>query len=183
MTVSPINISIAFITFTILLTMMCCLVSIGIFKAIDYIKTYNNKPWYSKNRKLFLDEDKAIHIIEPNAERDFDAKKLVYTIITDKHITRQEGTLAYQLVYSKDYIKDNSIRIYFILPELEDMFTVENKLASSYIKTDESGRKYIEFTDREKLISGDKVIRRLYEWVDHYNHQRAGDKTNTLEKL
>lgn len=181
--VSPINISIAFVTFTILLTIICYSVNLAIFKAIDYIKTYKNKSWYIKNKRLFSDEEKGVLIIEPNAERDFEAGKLVYTIITDKHITRQEGTLAYQMVYSKDFTKDNSIRIYFIMPNLEDMFTAENKLASSYIKTDECGEKYLEFTNKEKPVSGEKVIRYLYELVDSYNLQRAGEETSTLKKL
>lgn len=180
---SPIKLSIAFFAFVILLGLLLSLISIGALNLIEFVKAYQNMPWYQKRKELFYDEDAAIREVEPNAERSFEEGKLVYTVITDKHITRQEHTLAYQMNYSANYINDGSIHIYFIMPELSEMFTSENGLKSSYVKTDDNGDMYLEFTGDDKRMNGAATIKHLYKWVDSYNKHRAGDKSLTTEKL
>lgn len=180
---SPIKLSLAFIALIILLGLLFSLISIGVINLIEFVKVYQNKPWYQKRKKLFYDEDAAIRKVEPNAERSFEEGQLVYTVITDRHITRQEHTLAYQMIYSTNYIDDGSIRIYFIMPELAEMFTSENGLKSSYVKTDDDGDMYLEFASEDKRINGTETIKHLYKWVDSYNRHRAGDMSVKSEKL
>ena len=180
---SPIELSIAFFAETILLSLILGLISIGVLNLVEFIKTYRNMPWYQKRKDLFCDEDAAIRKVEPNAERSFEEGKLVYTVITDKHITRQEHTLAYQMIYSTNYLNDSSIRIYFIMPELTDMFSTENKLKSSYLRKDDNGDLYLEFNSDNKHLNGSETIKNLYKWVDSYNCHRAGDVSVKTEKL
>lgn len=150
---------------------------------VDYVSTYYKAPWYEKRKEFYSEENEAIHKIEPNARQSFEDGKLVYTVMTDKHIARQEQTLAYQMIYSENYIKDGSIRIYFIMPDLADMFTNENKLKSEFIKTDKYGDKYLEFTTSNMQMNGAATIIYLYKWVELYNRDSAGDISSTLEKL
>lgn len=180
---SPIKLSIAFFAFVILLGLLLSLISIGALNLIEFVKAYQNMPWYQKRKELFYDEDAAIHKAETNAERSFEEGKLVYTVITDRHITRQEHTLAYQMIYSTNYINDGSIRIYFIMPELAEMFTSENGLKSSYVKIDDNGDMYLEFASEDKRMNGAETIKHLYKWVDSYNRHRAGDGAAKSEKL
>lgn len=180
---SPIKLSLAFFALIILLGLLLSLISIGVLNLIEFVKAYQNMPWYQKRRNLFYDEDAAIRKVETNAESSFEEGKLVYTVITDRHITRQEHTLAYQMIYSTNYINDDSIRIYFIMPELAEMFTTENGLKSSYIKTDDNGDMYLEFASEDKRMNGSETIKHLYKWVDSYNRHRAGDEAAKSEKL
>ncbi|MBO5717435.1 MAG: Mov34/MPN/PAD-1 family protein [Alistipes sp.] len=180
---SPIKLSLAFIALIILLGLLLSLISIGVLNLIEFIKAYQNMPWYQKRKDLFYDEDTAIRNAETNAECSFEEGKLVYTVITDRHITRQEHTLAYQMIYSTNYINDGSIRIYFIMPELAEMFTSENGLKSSYIKTDDNGDMYLEFASKDKRMNGAETIKHLYKWVDSYNRHRAGDVSFKSENL
>lgn len=180
---SPIKLSIAFFALVILLGLLLSLISIGVLNLIEFIKAYQNMPWYQKRKELFYDEDAGIRKEEPNAERSFEEGKLVYTVITDRHITRQEHTLAYQMIYSTNYTNDGSIQIYFIMPELSEMFTSENGLKSSYVKTDDNGNMYLEFTGGDKRMNGATTIKHLYKWVDSYNRHRAGDAFVKSEKL
>lgn len=182
--VSPINLSIAFFLYLVLISLILSYIVIGILKCFEVVNAYRNMPWYKRNKSLFFDEDQSIHGIEPTAERSFEEGTLVYTIITERHITRQEHTLAYQMIYSPSYLKDGSIKIYFIMPELDDMFTAENKLKSSYIKTDIDGDKYLEFSsDTQKKMNGVETIKYLYKWIDSYNRYRAGDISDKSEKI
>lgn len=183
LTLSPIALSIAFFALVVLLGLLLSLISIGALNLIEFVKAYQNMPWYQKRKDLFYDEDAAIHKAETNAERSFEEGKLVYTVITDRHITRQEHTLAYQMIYSTNYINDGSIRIYFIMPELAEMFTSENGLKSSYVKIDDNGDMYLEFASEDKRMNGAETIKHLYKWVDSYNRHRAGDGAAKLEKL
>lgn len=180
---SPIKLSIAFFALIILLGLLLSLISIGVLNLIEFIKAYQNMPWYQKRKELFYDEDAGIRKVEPNAERSFEEGKLVYTVITDRHITRQEHTLAYQMIYSTNYTNDGSIQIYFIMPELSEMFTSENGLKSSYVKIDDNGDMYLEFASEDKRMSGAETIKHLYKWVDSYNRHRAGDDAAKSEKL
>lgn len=180
---SPIKLSLAFFALIILLGLLLSLISIGVLNLIEFVKAYQNMPWYQKRKELFYDEDAAIRKAETNAERSFEEGKLVYTVITDRHITRQEHTLAYQMIYSTNYINDGSIRIYFIMPELTEMFTSENGLKSSYVKTDDNGDMYLEFASEDKRMNGAETIKHLYKWVDSYNCHRAGDVSVKSEKL
>lgn len=180
---SPIKLSIAFFALIILIGLLFSLIGIAVLNLIEFVKAYKNKPWYQKRKELFYEEDAAIRKVEPNAERSFEESKLVYTVITDRHITRQEHTLAYQMIYSTNYINDGSIRIYFIMPELPDMFAIENKLKSSYVKTDDNGDMYLEFAGGEMDTNGAATIKHLYKWVDSYNCHRAGDVSDKSEKL
>lgn len=180
---SPIKLSLAFFALIILLGLLLSLISIGVLNLIEFVKAYQNMPWYQKRKDLFYDEDAAIHKAETNAERSFEEGKLVYTVITDRHITRQEHTLAYQMIYSTNYINDGSIRIYFIMPELAEMFTSENGLKSSYVKIDDNGDMYLEFASEDKRMNGAETIKHLYKWVDSYNRHRAGDVSVKSEKL
>lgn len=182
--ISPIKLSIAFFTYLVLISLVLSYIAIGALKCFEMVNAYRNMPWYKKNKSLFFDEDQSIHEIEPNAERSFEEGRLVYTIITERHITRQEHTLAYQMIYSPNYLKDGSIKIYFIMPELDDMFTTENKLKSSYIKTDIDGDKYLEFNSEvSKKMNGVETIKYLYKWIDSYNRHRAGDISDRSEKI
>ena len=183
LTLSPIALSVAFFALVVLLGLLLSLISIGALNLIEFVKAYQNMPWYQKRKDLFYDEDAGIRKVEPNAERSFEEGKLVYTVITDKHITRQEHTLAYQMIYSTNYINDGSIRIYFIMPELAEMFTSENGLKSSYVKIDDNGDMYLEFASEDKRMSGAETIKHLYKWVDSYNRHRAGDGAAKSEKL
>lgn len=177
---SPVKLSIAFFIYLVLISLILSYIAIGVFKCCETINIYRHVPWYQKNRSLFYEEEKSIHNIEPNAEMSFEEGKLVYTVITNRHVIRQEHTLAYQMVYSPNYVKDGSIKIYFIMPELKDMFTVENGLQSSYIKTDIDGDKYLEFTSEvQKKMNGAETITYLYKWIDLYNRCRAGDISAT----
>lgn len=181
---SPVKLSIAFFIYLILISLILLYIAIGFHKCLEVVYVYRNMPWYQKNKSLFLDEDQSIHEIEPNAERSFEEGKLVYTVITDRHITRQEHTLAYQMVYSSNYPDDGSIKIYFIMPELNDMFTDENRLKSSYIKIDFNGDKYLDFnSETHKEMNGIKTIKYLYKWIDSYNRHRAGDISDKSEKI
>ena len=180
---SPIALSVAFFALVVLLGLLLSLISIGVLNLIEFVKAYQNMPWYQKRKDLFYDEDAAIHKAETNAERSFEEGKLVYTVITDRHITRQEHTLAYQMIYSTNYINDGSIRIYFIMPELAEMFTSENGLKSSYVKIDDNGDMYLEFASEDKRMNGAETIKHLYKWVDSYNRHRAGDGAAKSEKL
>lgn len=180
---SPIALSVAFFALVVLLGLLLSLISIGVLNLIEFIKAYQNMPWYQKRKDLFYDEDAAIHKADTNAERSFEEGKLVYTVITDRHITRQEHTLAYQMIYSADYINDGLIRIYFIMPELAEMFTSENGLKSSYVKIDDNGDMYLEFASEDKRMNGAETIKHLYKWVDSYNRHRAGDGVAKSEKL
>lgn len=180
---SPIKLSLAFFALIILLGLLLSLISIGVLNLIESVKAYQNMPWYQKRKELFYDEDAAIRKAETNAERSFEEGKLVYTVITDRHITRQEHTLAYQMIYSTNYINDGSIRIYFIMPELAEMFTSENGLKSSYVKIDDNGDMYLEFASEDKRMNGAETIKHLYKWVDSYNRHRAGDGAAKSEKL
>lgn len=183
LSLSPIKLSIAFIALIMFLGLLLSLVCIGVLKLIEFVKAYQNMPWYQKRKDLFYDEDTAIRKAETNAERSFEEGKLVYTVITNRHITRQEHTLAYQMIYSTNYINDGSIRIYFIMPELAEMFTSENGLKSSYVKIDDNGDMYLEFASEEKRMNGAETIKHLYKWVDSYNRHRAGDGAAKSEKL
>lgn len=180
---SPIKLSIAFFALIILLGLLLSMISIGVLNLIVFVKAYQNMPWYQKRKELFYDEDAAIRKVEQNAERSFEEGKLVYTVITDRHITRQEHTLTYQLIYSTNFINDGSIRVYFIMPELAEMFTSENGLKSSYVKTDDNGDMYLEFGGEDKCKNGSSTIKHLYKWVDSYNRHRAGDVSVKSEKL
>lgn len=181
--ISPIKESIIFFVSAVFLGMLLAVISIGILYLIDYVSTYYKAPWYEKRKEFYSEENEAIHKIEPNARQSFEDGKLVYTVMTDKHIARQEQTLAYQMIYSENYIKDGSIRIYFIMPDLADMFTNENKLKSEFIKTDKYGDKYLEFTTSNMQMNGAATIIYLYKWVELYNRDSAGDISSTLEKL
>lgn len=183
LSLSPIKLSIAFIALIMFLGLLLSLVCIGVLNLIEFVKAYQNMPWYQKRKDLFYDEDTAIRKAETNAERNFEEGKLVYTVITNRHITRQEHTLAYQMIYSTNYINDGSIRIYFIMPELAEMFTSENGLKSSYVKIDDNGDMYLEFASEEKRMNGAETIKHLYKWVDSYNRHRAGDGAAKSEKL
>lgn len=183
LSLSPIKLSIAFIALIMFLGLLLSLVCIGVLNLIEFVKAYQNMPWYQKRKDLFYDEDTAIRKAETNAERGFEEGKLVYTVITNRHITRQEHTLAYQMIYSTNYINDGSIRIYFIMPELAEMFTSENGLKSSYVKIDDNGDMYLEFASEDKRMNGAETIKHLYKWVDSYNRHRAGDGTAKSEKL
>lgn len=180
---SPIKLSLAFFALIMLLGLLLSLISIGVLNLIEFVKAYQNMPWYQKRKDLFYYEDAAIHKAETNAERSFEEGKLVYTVITDRHITRQEHTLAYQMIYSANYINDGSIRIYFIMPELAEMFTSENGLKSSYVRIDNNGDMYLEFAREDMRMNGAETIKHLYKWVDSYNRHRAGDGATKLEKL
>ncbi len=181
---SPVKLSIAFFIYLILIFLILIYIAIGVHKCFEVVNAYRHMPWYQKNKSLFFDEDQSIHEIEPNAERSFEEGKLVYTVITDRHITRQEHTLAYQMVYSSNYPDDGIIKIYFIMPELDDMFTAENRLKSSYIKTDINGDKYLDFnSETNKEMNGIKTIKYLYKWIDSYNRHRAGDISDKSEKI
>ena len=181
---SPVNVSIAFFTYLILISLILIYIAIGAYKCFEVVNVYRHMPWYQKYKSLFFDEDQAIHDIEPNAERSFEEGKLVYTVITDRHITRQEHTLAYQMIYSSNYPDDGSIKIYFIMPDLDDMFTAENRLKSSYIKTDINGDKYLDFNSEiRKEMNGAKTIKYLYKWIDSYNRHRVGDISDKSEKI
>lgn len=183
LTLSPIALSIAFFALVVLLGLLLSLISIGALNLIEFVKAYQNMPWYQKQKDLLYDEDAAIRKAETNAERSFEEGKLVYTVITNRHITRQEHTLAYQMIYSTNYINDGSIRIYFIMPELAEMFTSENGLKSSYVKIDDNGDMYLEFASEDKRMNGAETIKHLYKWVDSYNRHRAGDGAAKSEKL
>ena len=183
LTLSPIALSVAFFALVVLLGLLLSLISIGVLNLIEFVKAYQNMPWYQKRKDLFYDEDAAILKAETNAERSFEEGKLVYTVITNRHITRQEHTLAYQMIYSTNYINDGSIRIYFIMPELAEMFTSENGLKSSYVKIDDNGDMYLEFASEDKRMNGAETIKHLYKWVDSYNRHRAGDGAAKSEKL
>lgn len=183
LSLSPIKLSIAFIALIMFLGLLLSLVCIGVLNLIELVKAYQNMPWYQKRKDLFYDEDTTIRKAETNAERSFEEGKLVYTVITNRHITRQEHTLAYQMIYSANYINDGSIRIYFIMPELAEMFTSENGLKSSYVKIDDNGDMYLEFASEDKRMNGAETIKHLYKWVDSYNRHRAGDGTAKSEKL
>lgn len=183
LTLSPIALSVAYFALVVLLGLLLSLISIGALNLIEFVKAYQNMPWYQKRKDLFYDEDAAIRKAEKNAERSFEEGKLVYTVITNRHITRQEHTLAYQMIYSTNYINDGSIRIYFIRPELAEMFTSENGLKSSYVKIDDNGDMYLEFASEDKRMSGAETIKHLYKWVDSYNRHRAGDGAAKSEKL
>lgn len=183
LTLSPIALSIAFFALVVLLGLLLSLISIGALNLIEFVKAYQNMPWYQKQKDLLYDEDAAIRKAETNAERSFEEGKLVYTVITNRHITRQEDTLAYQMIYSTNYINDGSIRIYFIMPELAEMFTSENGLKSSYVKIDDNGDMYLEFASEDKRMNGAETIKHLYKWVDSYNRHRAGDGAAKSEKL
>ncbi len=181
---SPVKLSIAFFIYLILISLILLYIAIGLHKCFEVINAYRHMPWYQKNKSLFFDEDQSIHEIEPNAERSFEEGKLVYTVITDRHITRQEHTLAYQMVYSSNYPDDGSIKIYFIMPELDDMFTAGDRLKSSYIRTDINGDKYLDFnSETNKDMNGIKTIKYLYKWIDSYNRHRAGDISDKSEKI
>lgn len=182
LSLSPIKLSIAFIALIMFLGLLLSLVCIGVLNLIEFVKAYQNMPWYQKRKDLFYDEDTAIRKAETNAERSFEEGKLVYTVITNRHITRQEHTLAYQMIYSTNYINDGSIRIYFIMPELAEMFTSENGLKSSYVKIDDNGDMYLEFASEDKRMNGAETIKHLYKWVDSYNRHRAGDGAAKSEK-
>lgn len=173
--ISPIKLSLAFFALIILLGLILSLMSIGIFNLVEYVKAYQNLPWFQRRKDLLLDEDESIRQIESNAERSYEGGKLVYTIITDRHITRQEHALAFQMVFSSDYLKTKEIRIYLIMPDLDDMFTVENGLSSSFVRTDKNGDKYLDFTGEGTYTNGASMIKILYEWVDLYNRCRAGE--------
>ena len=181
--ISPIKLSIIFFVSAVFLGLLFTLISIGILHLINYVNTYHKVPWYQKRKEFYFGENAAIHKIEPNAKQSFEDGKLVYTVVTDRHITRQEHNLVYQMIYSENYINDGSIRIYFIMPDLADMFTDENKLKSEYIKTDKCGDKYLEFTTSNRQMNGAATITYLYKWVDLYNRYRAGEISSTLEKL
>lgn len=178
-----IKLSLAFFALIILFGLLLSLVCIGVLNLIEFVKAYQNMPWYQKRKDLFYDEDAAIRKAGTNAERSFEEGKLVYTVITNRHITRQEHTLAYQMIYSANYINDGSIRIYFIMPELAEMFTSENGLKSSYVKIDDNGDMYLEFASKDKRMNGAETIKHLYKWVDSYNRHRAGDVSVKSEKL
>lgn len=178
-----INYSIAFLTWLILLTLLLTLLTFGVLKLVEKVKSNGNIPWFQKRKDIFNSEEIAIRKVEPNAESSIEDGKLVYTIVTDRHITRQEHPLAYQMIYSTNYIKDGSIRIYFIMPDLADMFSPENKLKSSYLKVDDNGEYYLEFPTNDKILGGHGTINKLYKWVDLYNRYRAGDISSKTEKL
>lgn len=180
---SPLRLSVAFFAVAILLGLLFSLISVVILNVVKCVKAYRNIPWYQRKKELFYDEDTTIRKVEPNAERSFEESKLVYTVITDRHITCQEHTLAYQMIYSTNYINDGSIRIYFIMPELAEMFTSENGLKSSYVKIDDNGDMYLEFASEHKRMNGAATIKHLYKWVDSYNRHRAGDVYAKSEKL
>lgn len=171
----PVEFSFAFVILVVACALLLSILAKIVFGIIKVVTTRKNVPWYNKNKKLLATEDGLIRNIEPTATLGFDEQMLTYTVITDRHITRQENTLAYQLVYSANYPKDRTIRIYFIMPELDDMFNADNGLASKYIKCDKDGDKYIEFTTNNRQLNGAETILFLYDWIDTYNHHRAGD--------
>ena len=169
---SPIKFSIALFAFTILLGLLLCLVSIGILKLIEYVKAYQNLPWYHRRTKLFNKEDAAIKNIEPKAECGFEDGKVVYTVVTDRHIAGQEHSLAYQMVYSPDYLNDGTISIYFIMPDLSDMLANDNELKLSNVKMEDDGDLYLEFVNKKDHKNGAQIIEYLYKRIDLYNIRR-----------
>lgn len=183
MLLSPIRFSVAFFVFAALLTALLFLLSWGVMKGVELFKNYQVRPWYQKNRALFFDEDDAVRKEEPLAERSFEDNQLVYTVVTERHITRQEHTLAYQMVYQKDYLTSHLIRIYFIMPDLEEMFNADLGLNTSFIRTDELGDKYLIFSNEQMKLNGGELIKKFYEWIDLYNRCRAGEQGVQCEKL
>ena len=61
------------------------------------------------------------------------------------------------------------------MPELTEMFAVENQLKSTYLRKDDSGDLYLEFNSDDRRLNGSETIKYLYKWVDSYNCHRAGD--------
>ncbi len=169
---SPIKFSIALFAFTTLLGLLLCLVSIGILKLIEYVKAYQNLPWYHRRTKLFNKEDAAIKNIEPKAECGFEDGKVVYTVVTDRRIAGQEHSLAYQMVYSPDYLNDGTISIYFIMPDLSDMLANDNELKLSNVKMEDDGDLYLEFVNKKDHKNGAQIIEYLYKRIDLYNIRR-----------
>lgn len=169
---SPIKFSIALFAFTTLLGLLLCLVSIGILKLIEYVKAYQNLPWYHRRTKLINKEDATIKNIEPKAECGFEDGKVVYTVVTDRHIAGQEHSLAYQMVYSPDYLNDGTISIYFIMPDLSDMLANDNELKLSNVKMEDDGDLYLEFVNKKDHKNGAQIIEYLYKRIDLYNIRR-----------
>ncbi len=150
----------------------------------DKFLNYSQLPWYQKKKLLLSEEDDAIRSFEPKAERSFEEEKLVYTVITDKHICRQEHPLAYQMIFDPNYPKNGQIQFYLIMPDLNELFTPQNGLRSTRIRSDEQNDAYLDIiSDSDVKLTGADAIKRFYQWVDLYNCHRAGDTSNINSNL
>ena len=160
----PIELSIAFFTFTLLLTTGLGLICTSIICAIS-VMTPNKRPWYKRNKNRYAQEDLAIRALEPDAEGSFEDGKLVYTIVRAHVGSEQTDTLAYQMVFSSNYLKDSLIRIYLIMPDIDDVLRKKKSNSLFVVKTDNVGEKYLELND-DASLNGADTIKRFYKWID-----------------
>lgn len=165
----PVRLSMAFCILLILVMLACVVIGSSILQTRRKAKPVDAGPWYQTHKDVFAEEDRLIRAVEPNAERCFEGGKLLYMVITDRKVVGQDHPLAYQVVFSEDYIKSGAIRIYLIIPDIDDMLLDGNNLKSPYLKIDDMGEKYLDFKERDANLNGASQIECLYKWIEAYN--------------
>lgn len=165
----PVRLSMAFCVLLILVMLACVMIGSAILCTRRKAAPIDVGPWYQTHKDVFAEEDRLILALEPDAERCFEGGKLLYMVITDRKVVGQEHPLAYQVVFSEDYIESGAVRIYLIMPDIDDMLLGSNNLKAPCIKLDDKGEKYLDFKEGNANLNAASQIECFYKWIEEYN--------------
>jgi hypothetical protein len=139
----------------------------GLFK-----KQKDERYWFQKSPKLYMEEENEIRKRFRNAEKNVENGTVSFFIPTDKQIAYQTEKLSFQLVYSANYDKNREIKIYLVMPDLDELLGETQEFP--YVAIDGTGEKYLDLnkTIHKDRVSGMEIIRKLYEWLQYYTRWR-----------
>jgi hypothetical protein len=175
---NPFNLlSIAYLIFIFgAFSLFCLIAFIAVFVLETFYFQKDIRYWFQRNKILYVNEDREIKNRFPEAEKNVENGIVSFLISTDKKINNQSESLAFQLVYPADYIKDKGIKVYFVNPDIDDLF--ENDIQQfPYVEIDRAGEKFLNLaqTIPAKRVSGIGICSQLFKWLQMYNKWKADE--------
>ncbi len=162
-------------------TFICFVVLIVMFflKSIKPIKKIKVKPskagfWFQQYPKLYMKEEAEIRRRFSDAEKNVENGIVSFFIKNYNTVSLKQGILSFQLVYSSDYLVNKEIKIYLILPDLDELLG-DNLKDFPYIAIDGTGESYLDFskTIPKDEVSGLEVIGKFDEWLRKYKDWKS----------
>jgi hypothetical protein len=161
----------AFIVVLFFVFVFLCFIAfivIFILKSFNFKKKTKGKSsgfWFQQNQKLYIEEEAEIRKRFADAEKNVENGVVSFFIKTYKQIDNQNNNLAFQLVYSADYLNSKEVKVYLLSPDLDEMLAKTKELPN--VEIDSAGESYLALskTIEKEKVSGMEVIRKLYEWL------------------
>jgi hypothetical protein len=165
--------SLAFIIKFIFLFVLLSLAAILISKLIK-IYPRKTKPivtptekgyWFQTNPELYIKEENDLKERFPNQEKTVENGIVSFLIADYKPDFQDSNTYMIQLVYAFDYSQRKEIKVYLIVPEIDEL--IGNKLESKAILIDRAGESYLNLSSLmpQNKVSGITIIEKLEEWL------------------